>query len=89
MGYEQSRGDLRGSHISIFLCFVLPRDPWPRLGSQKNPKMVITRVPGGPAWPEFGMHLPTIPSKIFPCPKDPNFNCIKGFKHFWGGHKSA
>ena len=46
--------------------------------------MVITRVPGGPPWPEFGMHLPTIPPKVFPCPKDPNLNQIKGFKHFEG-----
>ena len=39
-----------------------------------NTKMVITRVPGGPPWPEFGMHLPTIPPNVFPYPKDPSFN---------------
>ena len=27
--------------------------------------MVITPVPGGPPWPEFGMHLPTILSNVF------------------------
>ena len=31
-------------------------------------------VPGGPPWPEFGMHLPTIQSNVFLHPKDPNFN---------------
>ena len=39
-----------------------------------NPKMIINRRPGHPTWPEFGMHLPTISPKVFPCPKGPNFN---------------
>ena len=40
-------------------------------GLTKKTKIVITRVPGGPPWLEFGMYLPTIPPKVFSCP---NFN---------------
>ena len=43
-------------------------------GLTKNTKIVITRVPGGLPWPEFGMHLSTILSKICLHPKDPNFD---------------
>ena len=32
-------------------------------------KIVITRVPGHPPVPEFGMYLPTISPKVLPCPK--------------------
>ena len=32
-------------------------------------QMVITRVPGSPPWPEFGIYLATIPTKVFSCPK--------------------
>ena len=38
------------------------------------PEIVIKRVPGHPPWPEFGMHLPTIPPKVFPCPKGLKFS---------------
>ena len=41
------------------------------LGVDKKHKK---HVPGGPPWPEFGMHLPTILSKVFLSPKDPDFN---------------
>ena len=37
-------------------------------------KIVITQVPGGPPWPEFGMRLSTIPPKVFSCPKEVKFN---------------
>ena len=30
--------------------------------------------PRGPPWPEFGMHLITIPTKNLSCPKGVNFN---------------
>ena len=39
-----------------------------------DPKMVITQVPGGPPWAEFGMHVTTIPPKVFSYPKGANFN---------------
>ena len=42
-------------------------------GSTWIPKTVINQVPGGPPWPEFGMHLPTIPPKVFVKPKGPQF----------------
>ena len=51
--------------------------------------MVITRVPGGRTWPEFGMYLTTILANIFLHPKDLNFNQIKQFLRFLGGHKVA
>ena len=51
--------------------------------------MVITRVPGGPPCPEFGMHLSTILSHVFLSPKDTNFNQIKQFLRFLGDHKVA
>ena len=51
--------------------------------------MVLNGVPGGPPWPEFGMHLSTILSFFFLSPKDPNFNYIKQFLKFLGGHKVA
>ena len=40
----------------------------------KSQKMVINGVPGDRPWPEFGMHLITISTKVFLSPKDPNFN---------------
>ena len=40
-----------------------------KIGTTKNTKMVITRVPSGPPWPEFAMHLPTISPKVFSCLK--------------------
>ena len=51
--------------------------------------MVMTVVPGGPPWPEFGMHLSTISTNIFLSPKVFVFNKIKQFLMFLGGHKVA
>ena len=46
------------------------------LSADINPKMVINGVPWGPPWPEFGMHLTTIPPKVFLSPKVFNFNSL-------------
>ena len=40
--------------------------------------------PRHPPWPEFGMHLPTISPKVFPCPKGPNFKQIEQFLNVLG-----
>ena len=32
---------------------------------KKDGQIVINGVPGGPPWPEFGMHVTTIPPKMF------------------------
>ena len=41
-------------------------------------------IPGGPPWPEFGMHVTTILSKVFLHPKDPDFNKLRVFEGFGG-----
>ena len=53
--------------------------------------MVITRVPGHPPGPEFGMHLLTISPEVLPGPKGPKNNIKKYmiFNNFVGGHKVA
>ena len=39
-----------------------------------NPENDHKWDPSGSPWPEFGMHLPTIPPKVFPCPKGLKIN---------------
>ena len=68
--HDKKMGYLPGSIDSIYFNFF-NNGNW-RLDI--NPKMIINQVPGGPPWPDFGMHLPTILSKAFLHPKDPNFN---------------
>ena len=46
--------------------------------------MVITRVPGGPHGPEFGMYLTTIVSKVFYTQRTPILIKIRVFEGFWG-----
>ena len=48
-----------------------------KMGSDIRPPNRHNSVPGEPPWPEFGMYLPTIPQKVFSCPKGSNFNSIK------------
>ena len=47
---------------------------WGVDGWHKNTKKVITHVIWGPPWPEFGMHLSTISTKVFLTPKVFVFN---------------
>ena len=56
------------NNIKIYTCIYAPLRA-----------IVINDVPGGPPWPEFGMHLTTTLTKIFSCPKGISFNQIKQF----------
>ena len=47
--------------------------------------MVINQVPGHPPGREFGMHLPTMPPEVLPCPKGV-LSKLYGFGGSRGGH---